>query len=690
MAEARPALAERLGANEFTAVAVALLAVALYARGFSIGLVGDDYKLLDAALRAPLPDLLTGRHGILGYYRPVSRELYFWLWGKVLGFRGLGFHVVNAVTYAATVAMFHAFLRRWLGPTLAVFGSLAFVLFPPTGALLSWISCAQDLIALFWCAAALLLHQSRRFVWAGCAVFLAVLSKETAVVMPLILAAYDLASDSSAPASSRARRSWPAFAGLAVAATISIAVRRLWPAESAIVVWSPSQMTGAWRLPFDFLSSLLPPATFEGVGQLLHASPIRALLLVVLALATIPVAPWAANDASRTPTQSASRRAIVFGLAVVVLGMIPVGVVTERWRGYFFSLSALGSSVVIGALLARLGAAPARVVAALLALANYGFNGVYRPESGPAGPGRHPHVNFAFFDQSDDLSRRLVQSIAAWCPSFHSVPRTFVTVMEKNALLETVIGPALRVTCRDTVERVRFLESFTTDDARAPFGVLRFDPDRLTFTWQMSDPSTRVGLGREFLMYGRYRVAAAMFTTLMAENPGHAELAYAHAIALAASGRPDDARAALRGPWKDPVQLTPDTLAMRLASESLPPGAKAAPAATVRLTARVLADPADAAAHTALGHQLIQTGAVRSGTIEISIACGIGGHPDDLASLAEAYASLGALPEALDAYGAALARGLTPELASRARARMSEIERSMSGASEAGAPTPRP
>src|SRR5437867_8241974 len=113
-AESRAASARARG-PQTALFALAALAVALYARGFSVGFVGDDFPLLDAALRTPLSRLLTGSYGVLGYYRPVSRELYFWWWGRVLHLGPAGFHAVNALIYAAIVAMLYRFVRRWRG-----------------------------------------------------------------------------------------------------------------------------------------------------------------------------------------------------------------------------------------------------------------------------------------------------------------------------------------------------------------------------------------------------------------------------------------------------------------------------------------------------------------------------------------------------------------------------------------------
>src|SRR5206468_492759 len=125
-------------------------------------------------------------------------------------------------------------------------------------------------------------------------------------------------------------------------------------------------------------------------------------------------------------------------------------------------------------------------------------------------------------------------------------------------------------------------------------------------------------------------------------------------------------------------------LADRLAAGPSTKPSAAVRAATVRLVTAVLADPTEASAHATLGRHLIAIGATREGAIEISTACGIAARGEDLVALGEAYASLGALPEALAIYDIALRRGLTPELESQARRRMPEIEEMMRGANTTG------
>jgi hypothetical protein len=666
--------------------------------------VGDDYTLLDAALRVPLPDLLTGQHGIAGYYRPVSRELYFWTWGKLFGPNPLGFHLVNAVTYAATVAMFHVFLSRWRGGLVATLSTLAFVLFPPTGALLSWISCAQDLIALIWCAAALLLHQSGRGMLAGIATGLAVLSKETAVVLPFVIAAWEWARG-AAPAGGPMRTArglaelpWRSLAGplagLAAAVGISVIARSTWPSGTAISVWSPRQVTGAWRVPLDFLSTFLPPGTLEGIATAWRTAPFLLAAVALIAPFAVPVfrrqragrpgdarAGATARDRARgqsgagrdhglTAVNGGAGRMILFGALVALLGMLPVGFIVERWRGYFYSISALGSSIVLAALLSRLGAWPARALVAAMAVVSLGANSLYRPVEG-RGPARHPHVNHVFFKEYATITGQVLGALMPWSPAIRSVPRTFIVGSERNVLLETMTGPALRVSTRDTVARVRFPDAFTPADTAADFGLLRFHPEVLDFTWSPPDAAARLALGEELLLLGRHSLAATSLAAAAHRRPGDADLEYRLVLALAASGHADDARRR----WGEAGSrvVSAEELTRRLvAMASVSPDDRAE---VSRLAAIVLADPAAASPHATLGRRLLDLGAVRQAAIELSAATGIGGKSRDLVPLADAYAALGMTREAGDRYGRALRLGdLGPALHEHARQRLAAIE----------------
>jgi len=484
---------------------LAALAFALFARSFAVGFAGDDYVLLDAARRLRFLDLLGGREGIPGFYRPVSRELYFWLWGRTLELAPIGYHVVNATAWAGSCALYFWFVRRWLGNRSALHALAAFVVFPPVGALLTWISCAQDLIALFWCAAALVLYQGGRHLLAGVAVALAALSKETAVPFALALVALDGILMPSATGRERLVRLRPAFAGLAASLAVAVLVRASWPAGLAVAVWSPSEVVEAWRLPAHLASSFAPPHTLAGIAAAWRDVPLGLALPAIFAFAVPFAAPVGLPEPARTRARGATRFAIVVGL----LGMIPVAVIVERWRGYYFSIAALGTSLLLGLLLARLRPWMAAAVLAGLALVSYGSNAVYRPLENAAGPGRHPHANVAFFRDAAAVSGQLLSTLEPLCDSLRAVRRTVALDLPPGVLFDTAVGPALRVTCRDTTERVVRLEAFRATDAVAPLALLWFDPSSLAFAFRRAGASEYTMLADSLRARGRRHEALA-------------------------------------------------------------------------------------------------------------------------------------------------------------------------------------
>ncbi len=96
-----------------------------------------------------------------------------------------------------------------------------------------------------------------------------------------------------------------------------------------------------------------------------------------------------------------------------------------------------------------------------------------------------------------------------------------------------------------------------------------------------------------------------------------------------------------------------------------------------RRARRVSDDPISAEAHLDLGRALLDLGRARSGTLEISVACGIGRRSQDVFWLARGYDAMGARMEALEAYRAALAGGLDSTRYAVARRRLVELLREL-------------
>ncbi|NOT33252.1 MAG: hypothetical protein HOP12_03680, partial [Candidatus Eisenbacteria bacterium] len=272
------------------------LGTVLLVRCLTVGWVADDLVFMDAARRETFGELLSGRHGILGYYRPVSRELYFWLFGRLLGLGPFALHLVNALVFALMVGVFAATVRRLCGARSAWFAAALLILFPPTGALLSWISCAQDLIATLLVVLAMWWWVSGASPWwVAIACALAPLAKESAIVAPGLVLALELMWRRAGTLPERVQRVAPAFLGAAVAIAIQLAVRSGWPAGTAVAIWSPAQFANAWRLPIDFLVTWWPPHALAGIGAALRDSFALTAFVTVTAIA----AAWAAERVLR-------------------------------------------------------------------------------------------------------------------------------------------------------------------------------------------------------------------------------------------------------------------------------------------------------------------------------------------------------------------------------------------------------
>ena len=174
----------------------------------------DDYGLIRdnphnkslewSSLRILLNPLETGSVKIL---RDFSYALDFHFWGEST----VGFHLVNLIFYVITCLLVFSFLREFLGSGWgALLGTLFFALHPTHVESVTWLTARKEpLCATFFLASFLIYIRRarvgmprRRRYWALAFVLflLALISKETAVVLPAMLVAYELAFGPRTPA----------------------------------------------------------------------------------------------------------------------------------------------------------------------------------------------------------------------------------------------------------------------------------------------------------------------------------------------------------------------------------------------------------------------------------------------------------------------------------------------------------
>ena len=189
------------------ALAVGIASVLAYARTLSYEFVWDDVLLVARSQRlrdwSSLPAVLGSHfwaevHEGSHYYRPLV-SLSFFLDLQIWGLNPLGFHLTNLLAHLATALAVLAVARRLGADTLAAtLAAVAFALHPIHTESVTFISGRTDVLAALLFLFALLGYarwreDGKAWPLAGSlgAFLLALMAKEVAVTLPVILALYD-------------------------------------------------------------------------------------------------------------------------------------------------------------------------------------------------------------------------------------------------------------------------------------------------------------------------------------------------------------------------------------------------------------------------------------------------------------------------------------------------------------------
>ncbi len=292
-------------------VAVALL---VYANALGVPFISDDLSLIVNSdfLRASRwhDAFLTSLWGPVGkdvpYYRPIP-VLLFKASYHLFGLRPEPLHVASAILHAGASAIVFALGRRTMPGYGAAAAAALFAVHPIHTEAVTWVSGIMDVSCAFFSLVAIALHArgTRTSSVAGAAaLLLALLSKETALVVPALLVGHDWIF--------RRRLSIPglvphaavlvAYAGLRWAVLESSPAAALLPLGAAVTNVSAAIWYYASHLvvpvPLDFAPSL--PGLGVGAAFAAAAGVVAVLLVVARAgrpqafavvLASAPILP---------------------------------------------------------------------------------------------------------------------------------------------------------------------------------------------------------------------------------------------------------------------------------------------------------------------------------------------------------------------------------------------------------------
>jgi Tfp pilus assembly protein PilF len=358
-------------------LAVFVVSIALY-----IGTLGHDFVYDDRPLivdnqsvrtldAAKVKHIFTGdtwrvmgREG--GYFRPLVTLSYHVNWWLFDG-RPAGFHFVNVMWNAGVCVMVFLFVYVLFGDVLlGLLTALLFAVHPIHSESVAWISGRTDLLASLWSLVSLtcyVLARRRRqplwYVTALAAFALAMLAKESAACVPLIVALLEigpfarLVGDDREPSlGSRAAWSIARIALFVVVLVLYVMLRNY--ATGAVASTYSGFAKGALglvALPLSILAGyvykvLLPlrlAAEYDAPIPESFSNP-----SVIAGFAIVILIVWAAWRFRRRPDVALGTGIFVFGLAPV-LNIVPIGEVSAERFLYFPSL---GVMLILGSLFA--------------------------------------------------------------------------------------------------------------------------------------------------------------------------------------------------------------------------------------------------------------------------------------------------------------------------------------------------
>jgi hypothetical protein len=435
----------------WVAVLLAVYGALQYRFVFDVSFVLDDYTILDKVGRATFESLWTAENPLWRWYRPWSRELHFWTLSRLFGPSEFPFRVASFALWAAVLVAYFTFVRRVQGASAAVVAALGAATLAAWGGTLGWSAGVQELWMLLF--ALIFLHATarRRGLAALLALAGALLSKETAAVLPAIALLYAIAIDRDRPGAAL-RRVAPQLVMVALWAVLHPFLRTrlagpLEPPGSSAA--SPSPLEIALRTLLSVVNLEQWPAPDTGwLDAIVPALPSIALLAAGTAWALRRVGP---------PVPTAGRPAI-FAIGWAVLAALPLFTPGLGWLSYYALLCALGLWAAMSGWLARRPWLAAGVVGLVAAL-------------------QPVHAHTPSYEWGSDWFLRrtayFVGGLEQQLKQRHPELRPHSRVYFANVPIGTGIGqpwfnPALRVWYRDSTLAGDFIRNYTSRGAGEP------------------------------------------------------------------------------------------------------------------------------------------------------------------------------------------------------------------------------
>jgi len=487
---------------------VAGLAI-FYLEALRTGFLNDDYLFLEQAKRAPLTQSVATPDALGNFYRPLSRQIYFFILTPLAGDRPLVFHLVNFAIFAGSLVLLADLLLAMLPLPSVLAGTLYFAVIPFQRVNLIWVSCSQDLLALFFSLGSIAFYRRRKTSLAALAYALAIFSKESALPLPLALAAWTSWIE---PAASRDRaetrgRLLPFVIVAAIWGTV-----RWWAGprvSTAPLGFGPEHFAAGYVHGLQSLLGLDHPAGF--IRGLLHPGS-STWVLVTLVPALLLLAPAALALRGATAEGARDRRSVLlFAAAWLVAFGIVTGPVAAIWSSYYYTLFGVGGAMLVGLACSRIRPADWLVLCAGLLWWHAGgtsfraFAVAERPWVWTS------HLTSFYFQRGAALTDTLARQMRRIEPKPEPGTRFFFSQLPSWAGFQSGNGALIRSIYRDPSIASYFYTQFSESTAAArPCRFLYWDGRELAPLYP-SDPRRFLQVGADLLAMDRLEGARHAF-----------------------------------------------------------------------------------------------------------------------------------------------------------------------------------
>ena len=426
----------------------------------------SDYLILDHVAAKSLPATLAAPDPIGDFYRPLSRQTWFWTLSRIGGGNPAVFQAANLALLVISLALLAWLAWTMAGPAAAVVAVTLIGFHEATDIVNHWAGASQDLLAVTLSLATILLYRAGAGVIAGITLFLALMSKETAIVTPILAIMVDRKSGEDVIQA--IRRSAPLVVAVVVAGALWVLAVTRGPGIPGV---NPPASFGA-VIPVLFHLGHVALGLEWGVSgsKLLRPSVSLLIALPILLVLAGWVRPGRRERRATARYQSSKHaaapgRAFMVGLLWAGFAALPVVVSAATWSSYQYLLALYGAALAIGALLTMAPRWAALVAVAALLLST---DQVRRSEE--FSTWRDPwkkrsHVNRAFIAHAGEAQETMIANLKRARPD---LPRnsTLYFMGPETAGLPTGDGPVLRWAYRDPTVRAYRATEFTEERAK--------------------------------------------------------------------------------------------------------------------------------------------------------------------------------------------------------------------------------